>query len=885
MAAHQKANKFCLSDYLLGLIVLEDPDIPARIDVARSREHLERAASNCPSSVLARFHLALLSHASGQSDQALEILKQLEETLPGNFLWPFFLGRVYEKLGWSLEAETSYRKALSVLPNHLQTLRSLFSLATNNHADQKALQLAQRLENLGSWDDLARFWIAHEDLERAESILERSLNYFPARLSVRLALFDLFVGLGKISRAAKLLAETEKLFPGRPLLLHKQAEFLDRQKDHAGAQSMRAKLVALAPWNLRARQALSAAGDLTGLRLAGERKIDAKELIAEYLKAKTVAAGHSALVLDQMAVQTDKDGSSVERMHTIVHIHSPEGLEHWGEIDQIPSGAVIEEIRTIKPDGRTINAEAIPGKDTISLRALQVGDFVELSYLTVGSNLALNTGGWVGRRWYFRAVKTPIYLSLFSLAVPRDSHLQIDDHGSPVKPVFNTENGFNITSWESRAAAQIMPEPSSPAADEYTPFVQVGFDIDWKDYRDVLQIELNEASLPNSELKRFAKKIANSKNPRENVRLIFHKVCSMFRQTGPAFDFSEPATHILARREGNRLVLLVALLRAIGIESRVLLVRTNSDSQIEYKFPNLSTFRHGLVKVELPGSPNPVWLDPSSTFNPFDSLYPFVLGAQAIDINSKIGTAPFVRLPDQYGPILTKNIQLDLSLAADGTLTGTGLERMPTAEAANYRALLTSMSAAQRRQALEAGLGDYFSGAILEGFEIEHLDEPDQALVLKYKLRVPNFARRRGNALVIQEGFYPYRLSRGLTSLPTRTLPLMLGDDTRTQTNVLLSLPSGSTVDLPDRVELHAPLSTFSYSAKLESGLLRIKKSLVVKGGRVSVPDYPAFRDFCNKVDRKDNLEIVISLSGQKPSAAYDEARRASPTTTARANP
>ncbi|MBW1807858.1 MAG: hypothetical protein JRJ87_06650 [Deltaproteobacteria bacterium] len=158
-------------------------------------------------------------------------------------------------------------------------------------------------------------------------------------------------------------------------------------------------------------------------------------------------------------------------------------------------------------------------------------------------------------------------------------------------------------------------------------------------------------------------------------------------------------------------------------------------------------------------------------------------------------------------------------------------------------------------------MGDYFSGAILESFEIENLNEPDQALLLKYQLRVPNFARRRGNALVIHEGFYPYRLSRGLTSLPTRSLPLLLGDDTRTQTEIVLSLPGGSTVNLPKQVELHAPLSTFSYSAKLENNILRIKKSLVVKGGRISVPDYPAFRDFCNKVDRQDNLEIVISLS------------------------
>jgi len=41
---------------------------------------------------------------------------------------------------------------------------------------------------------------------------------------------------------------------------------------------------------------------------------------------------------------------------------------------------------------------------------------------------------------------------------------------------------------------------------------------------------------------------------------------------------------------------------------------------------------------------------------------------------------------------------------------------------------------------------------------------------------------------------------------------------------------------------------------------LIIEKALQVKAGRVPPRDYPAFRDFCQQVDRKDTEEIVIEL-------------------------
>jgi hypothetical protein len=235
---------------------------------------------------------------------------------------------------------------------------------------------------------------------------------------------------------------------------------------------------------------------------------------------------------------------------------------------------------------------------------------------------------------------------------------------------------------------------------------------------------------------------------------------------------------------------------------------------------------------------------------------------RAIDMTSPTGSEPFVRIPEFPKQYLAREIQLDLALGDDGTLQGGGHERITTAQASQYRKLLASLSPGQRQQILQAGLGNYFSGALLQEHKITGLSDPDQPLVLEYRLKVPNFARRRDDSLVIQEGFYPYRLSASLIAKPERKLPLLLGDETRTDSHISITLPPGAKARLSKPVYLQAPLSTFSLAINQKGNRLIIEKALQVKAGRVPPKQYPAFRDFCQQVDRKDTEEIVIELAG-----------------------
>ena len=858
-AALRRTPEFALPHYLLGLLLLDDPTIPFRIDMVRSRKHLERALQLCPEMLLARFRLALLDMEEGKHLEALATLQELKSLRPGAFIWSFFQGRIYEKLGWHLETNNAYRAALALVPDHRESLRRLLQRAMQNGAAADATRSATALESLGSWDEsLVKLWINRDQFERARSLLDKIIGRFPANLVPRLALFDLLIDQEDLPAAGKVLAQAERIRPDDPEVLQRRADLLERLGKPVQARAQRRRLVSAAPWDLRARLAWSVTGPTPAeISLAGEQRFDTARVIAEYRSSGFRPAGNAVLVLDSTAIEVAADGSSLERVHLIAQVLTPEGLEYWGEVKDVPADAMVEEIRTIKLDGRMIDAEPIPGKETISLPALQVGDFVEVSYL---QGIRGSSDAYIARRWYFRTPAMPIFRSRYSVAAPAGVALQVDAHGAAPQPSRRREGDFEVLVWTRKNSPMILLEPNAPPTDEYTPFVQVGFGIGWKDARDRMRVALDLATRPTLELTRFAgESTGDAAGDRRRLERLFRAVCTQVRQVGGSDDLADPASHILARREGNRLVLLTALLRILGYRPQVLLARTVGNSQVDYRLPNRSTYRHGLLAVETGGER--IFMDPSNRFNAFGVLYPFLQGMRAVDLTSEAGTDPFISIPVHPRQYLAREIQLDLALSDDGTLEGSGHERISTSQAAQYRKLLTSLSPAQRQQILQAGLGNYFSGALLLEHEIKGLSDPDQPLVLKYRLKVPRFARRRGDTLVIQDGFYPYRLAASLIAKPERKLPLLLGDETRTDSHISLTLPQGAKARLSKPVYLQAPLSTFSLAVDQKGDRLIIEKALQVKAGRVQPRDYPAFRDFCQQVDRKDTEEIVIELA------------------------
>ena len=862
--AAERAPRFALNPYLQALVWLENPDLPPGMDRTRARKLLLRATDSCPPFLLGRFRLALLEAQLGQPMRALEALAALEHQRPTSFLWPLYSGRLRDRLGWEPEARRDLRRALARMPDRPETLRHLHEMAIERHALGERLQLARRLEALGHWrEGQVDLWRTREQPEKAAALLRRTLERYPGWVAARLELIDLSLSRGQLDAAAAELQRCQRSAVDPLALGLRRAELAERRGERTRALALRRQLARQHPWHLPLRRALAAESGRSQVRVLGAPRLAAQELIAAYRKAAEPPQGDAVVLLDQGSVEVAADGSSIERVHSLVQVLSPEGVERWGEVADLPPGATVERLRTIGPDGRSHEAEIIPGKSSITLPALQLGGFVEIAYVHGLRGASLANHSWLGRDFLFGLVRTPIRRSLYTVAVPAGIELTIERHNEAPAPVVREQGEHRIYTFEMRDAPAIRTEPHSPPLPELVPRVQVGFGARWRDLRDILRLELQEATRPSAAVERFARSAAGPAGATtDRVRRLFRKVCNDIRRSGTDDDFSVPAPYVLARREGNRLVLLVAALRALGHQPRVLLARTAAHARGRGSLPDEGDYSYGVLALTVAGTKGPrqLWLDPAERFNPFDVLFAHLSGMPAIEVSGTDPERVFTRLPADHGGRRQKRIELSLELTRDGTLAGSGLEAIGTAQAVRYRQALHAMDRTRRRQVLEAGLNGTFSGALLEQFEIANEADPAHPLEIRYRFRAPGWARLRRGRLELQGGFYPFQLVANLVAGAERETPLVLTDRTDTATRIAIALPPGARAEPPEPLRLSAPLSSFQMEVRQRGRRLLIEKQLRVESGRIAPADYPAFRRFCQQVDAADTAGIAIRL-------------------------
>jgi hypothetical protein len=150
-------------------------------------------------------------------------------------------------------------------------------------------------------------------------------------------------------------------------------------------------------------------------------------------------------------------------------------------------------------------------------------------------------------------------------------------------------------------------------------------------------------------------------------------------------------------------------------------------------------------------------------------------------------------------------------------------------------------------------------GARLVTLDVVDRDNPDKLLTLRMKAEVSDFARRRGNSLIIRPPFL-LKVSP-LAALETRQTPLLLPEATHSEIRLQIQLPKGSTLALPPRSEeLKDSDRYLRLRDSAEGDLLRLDRVLDVPAGRVQLDEYPAFRQFTLAVDELASREVVVNL-------------------------
>jgi len=204
--------------------------------------------------------------------------------------------------------------------------------------------------------------------------------------------------------------------------------------------------------------------------------------------------------------------------------------------------------------------------------------------------------------------------------------------------------------------------------------------------------------------------------------------------------------------------------------------------------------------------------------------------------------------------------RVDVTLGADGSaqvaldLTVSGVY------ASEWRQRYLAEDTRRERAARDLGseLGPVEIAAGKGGIEVNDLEDVEQPVKLRARGKAATMARREGENLSVPIG-PSQRLVADYASLSTRTLDLVLPALTTREDEWTLKLPAGTKVVRgPEPSELDTPFGRFSIAVEQSPGKVTLKSTVAFKKVRIKPAEYPAWRAFCEKVDRAFGQRVVL---------------------------
>lgn len=838
----------------------QDRARPTKMARGWATRDLETLLVKDPSNVAAHLLRAELALADSQATTALEVLKKVQEHVsPTSFPYHLLKARTELALEVDAQAEQSLAAALKAQPRLCEAMALRYTLARRRDATAAMEEIVSGFTGChGARNRMAEHVRQRGDLAQASQVYEELLARDPGNVSLGATLASLYMSQRRYDEAGTTLRELMKLWPRAAFLYKRLADVREYAGDNKEALALREQALTIDGNDLSLRRTVERAK--TGKELLQDYAIDGKAAIAAYEASRSKENSAAMYVLDAGAVQVFPGGNLVNRIHTIQKAVEQGGIQDIAEVN-IPAGAQVLTLRTVKRDGTTtLEPEDIEGKEAISMPGVQVGDYVEVEYLLMEQTKAPAQPGFTASPFYFQVTDMPNARAVYTVVAPKGTGLRVDPHNMPPPAPPVTKGEWEVFTHELRNVPAYIPEPDVPwTNNEFLPFVIVGAGPTGNErmiwvYSDIYY----DKSKSSSEVRAFARDVTKGKKGLEAVQALHSEVMKRF--TGRDVGLAQSAISTMPQDRGSRLMMMKAGLEALGMTTRIAVMRPFTSDPAPYLFAADVLLAYPVLRVQL-SEDETIWVDTGVRFGPFGQLPENALGGHTAYVLPEPGrglevlkTPPWVEPP-------AKQVRLNLEVKADGTLTGQGVEVYSGFEGANLSDAFEALSAESRQQALQNAVSRYFSGADLTRVTLDKVQEVGQPFTLSYEFKVPRFTRVEADKrMVLAPLAFPTRLGPRYVQLSSRTTPILLENSDVNDTEVHVTLPEGMKVtDLEPELKVESPFGTFRRTERQEGRVLIINESLRIARTRIYPKQYGAFASFAADVDLIQGRDLTLS--------------------------
>ncbi|HYH10198.1 MAG TPA: DUF3857 domain-containing protein [Thermoanaerobaculia bacterium] len=559
------------------------------------------------------------------------------------------------------------------------------------------------------------------------------------------------------------------------------------------------------------------------------------------------------VLLDDTNVTVASDGALATRYRRVVKILTAAGRDHGTVMAWYGGDTKLRSLRAWSIDAAGAEYE-VRERDAIETTPTDFELYTD-SRMKVLTIPAANPGSVIAYEhettskpylpqtaWQFQE-EIPVVHARYELVLPQGwSYDARWLNHAPVQPAGNV--------WSLRSIAPLPDERRRP--DSAAMAGRVGFHLlapsakplTWTDVANWFGRLAAARSAPTPQLQAKVRELAASGDTlRALARFAQRDVRYVAIEIGIGGYQPHAAGEVFTNRFGDckdKATLLRTMLRETGVEAHYVLVHTTR-GVTDPAFPNLGAFNHVIAAipvtdaqakgldavVEHPKLGKLLLFDPTSTVTPFGQLPPWLQASRGLLVTSSGGE--LIELPAQAPEASQLRRKASLEVDAKGTLTGTIEEALSGHMASELRAAMQALTSTERVHLIESRIASHLASSTAADITIEHLEDPERDLVIRYRLRAPQYAKKVADMLLVRPRVVGQKTetlvdTAGRTSLYVTDGPSLHVDE------IDIKLPATVTMDeLPAKVELTLPALQYTSASTFEDGLLRYRRKYALK--------------------------------------------------------
>jgi transglutaminase-like putative cysteine protease/Flp pilus assembly protein TadD len=704
-------------------------------------------------------------------------------------------------------------------------------------------------------------------------------------------------GAGEAARARAALEDAARRLPGDAGVLASLGKLLLRQGKRDEALGRLRTALVLRPQDPELRRYLERAErsearastgnpDEPGEDLARRYAADARAIIAESARRSPAAPGDALVLLDRRVVRVHRNGLAQTFSQRIVAIRTEHGAEDEKELEvRYTPGNEDVEIRQAriyrKSAGGELQVLEAADRDDVDLSepwyglyydnraevvrfsGLHAGDVVEVQYVVEDVSAENQMADYFGDLATI-AEQSPKQRWDYTLIAPKSRPIYSNaPHVAGLARAVKEEGDERVYTFAARDVPAIDVEPAMPGITEIAPYLHVSTYASWDEVGAWYWRLVAEQLAADDDLRRAARAVVKpGDDERARVRAIHELVVSGTRYVGLEFGIHgfKPykVTQVLARRFGDckdKASLLVAMLREVGVEADLVLVRTRRGGKLDPQPASLAVFDHAIAyvpKLDL-------YLDGTAEFSGTSELPSQDQGVMVLRVGprgTKLTETPV--LPSAENRV-DRRWRVELGAGGDARVDEDLTIRGQAA--ADWREHYQTPG--EREERYGRVWEERNPGARLISLEMPGIEDRESPVAVRSVAEVSRLGVSAGKGLTLPIAVRDADFVRTYARLSTRKQDLVIAYPWQHDEEIVYRLPAGWQLDAGTKRELSGPYGRFTVDVSAEpGGLVRVHTSLDVTRYRIPAAEYPAFRAFLGEIDALLAERISVGPGG-----------------------